>query len=360
MPELMPIDHVPDWEKRLQRQDAFWEGEIIDRPVVCISLPKPRPVYPEPKPKEYRTIRDRWMDTEQIAESALAAAVNTDYFGDALPNAAPNLGPEVLSAVFGLEMEYSETTSWAIPNLTSWDDVDQLQFSEDNFYWKKLVEITEALLAVGRNKFYTGLTDFHPGADWIAALRDPQQLALDLLEAPDQVKKLRRIIDDAYPRIFDFFYHKLRAAGQATTSWPDIVSTRKWYVPSNDFSCMISKPMFDEFFLPGIIHECRQMEANVYHLDGPSALQHLDSLLEIPELNAIQWVSGAGHGRASDWLRLYRKCQAAGKGLQIGLGVDELDTFIENLKPEGLWLGVWGVKDREHAEAVLRQAEQWT
>ena len=142
MSELMPIDHVPDWEKRLQRQDAFWECAIIDRPVVCISLPKPKPVCPKPKTKTHRTIRDRWMDTEWMVESALASALNTDYFGDALPAAWPNLGPEVLSAVFGLEMEYSETTSWAIPNLTSWDDVDRIQFSEDNFYWKKLVEMT--------------------------------------------------------------------------------------------------------------------------------------------------------------------------------------------------------------------------
>ena len=41
MQDIMPIAHIPDWEQRLARQDAFWECEILDRPVVLITLPKP-------------------------------------------------------------------------------------------------------------------------------------------------------------------------------------------------------------------------------------------------------------------------------------------------------------------------------
>ena len=54
---------------------------------------------------------------------------------------------------------------------------------------------------------------------------------------------------------------------------------------------MVSKETFDDLFLPGIRQECRHAEASLYHLDGPNALTHLDSLLEIPELDAIQWDS---------------------------------------------------------------------
>jgi hypothetical protein len=113
----MPIDHVPDWEKRLDRQDAFWQCEIIDRPVVVMALPKARPVMPAPEPKDWPTLRDRWMDSEYHARRALAGAVNTEFYGDALPHAYPNLGPEVFSAFFGQEMEYGESTSWSEPKL---------------------------------------------------------------------------------------------------------------------------------------------------------------------------------------------------------------------------------------------------
>ena len=359
MVDCMPIDHVPDWEMRLARQDAFWQCEIIDRPVVLMTLAKPNPDYPFPAEKSWASLRERWMDAQYVAEGALASAMNAEYLGDALPIACPNLGPEVFSAFFGTEMEYGESTSWSIPNLLDWADVDALRFSEDNVYWRKLLEITDACLAVGAGKFYTGVTDLHPGADAVTAFRDPERLNIDMIEHVDEVKALLRRVTDAYFHVYDFYYDKLKAAGQAITAWPGISSTRKWYVPSNDFSCMISKRMFDDVFLPGIAEECRHMEANIYHLDGPGALQHLDSLLSIPELNAIQWVIGAGNGRCSDWLDLYRKCQAAGKGLQLYLGLDELDLFMEELRPEGLWISVGGVKSREQADEVLKRVAGW-
>lgn len=43
---MMPIDAISDWETRIARQDAFWQRQILDRPVVCITLPKPTPVGP--------------------------------------------------------------------------------------------------------------------------------------------------------------------------------------------------------------------------------------------------------------------------------------------------------------------------
>jgi hypothetical protein len=355
---LMPIEHVDDWEQRLARQDAFWDRAILDRPVVIMSVPRANAEYPRPEARSYTTYRERWMDAERVAASALGSVMNTEYLGDALPSAWPNLGPEVFSAFFGLEMEYGPETSWSIPNPEDWSDTETLAFSRENPYWKKLLEMTDALLDAGKGQFYVGLSDMHPGGDAVAAFRDPAQLNVDLLLHPGEVKALLERVNQVYFEVYDFYYDRLAAAGQAITSWPGIVSTKKWYVPSNDFSCMISKEMFDEFFLPGIIEECRHMEASIYHLDGPDALRHLESLLEIKELNAIQWVYGAGRGRATDWLHVYQRCQAAGKGLQIGIEVDELDSIMEHLRPEGVWLNV-AARNREEAEAVIKRVSRW-
>jgi hypothetical protein len=118
--------------------------------------------------------------------------------------------------------------------------------------------------------------------------------------------------------------------------------------------------MFKDVFLPSIVAECQHYEACIYHLDGPGALKHLDALLEIEELAAIQWVYGAGHGRASDWLHVYRRCQQAGKALQLsGIEPDEIDLFMEHLRPEGLWIGIQSVEDRAHGEALLKRVAEW-
>ena len=359
MYRIMPIESISDWEMRIKRHDAFWAGEIIDRPVVIMRFPRKNSKDILPSAKLYPNERERWMDPERIVDVALSNAKGTVFYGDALPSAFPNLGPEVFSAFFGMEMEYSESTSWGVPNLHDWNDVSKIRFSKDNFYWKKIIEITDLMLEKGRGIFYTGYTDLHPGADAIAAFRDPLNLNMDMIDNPDEVKKIRGYIDDVFEEVFKFYMDKLQGAGQAVSSWPGIVSSKRWHVASNDFSCMVSKQMFDDVFLPGIVRECRMADASIYHLDGPQALTHLDSLLEIKELNAIQWVYGAGRGRASDWLDVYRKCQSAGKGIQLWVSPDELDIIMENLKPEGVWLGIHGVEDEETAGALIRKISKW-
>lgn len=356
---IMPIENIPDWEQRLARHDACWDREIIDRPVVCISVPQTQVVRPYPAKKEWPTQRDRWLDIDYIVEYTLARVANTKYLGDALPQMWPNLGPDIFATLYGCELEFSDRTSWSSPIVDDIAAIGQLPFREDSFYWQKILEMTDALLTAGKGRFYVGLTDLHVGGDCLAALRGPENLALDLIERPDDVKRALNRITDDYLALFDRYYAVLAQAGQACTTWLGWTSTCKWYVPSNDFSCMVSPAMFNEFFLPGIIRECESVEASVYHLDGPNALQHLDTLLEIPTLNAVQWVWGAGHGRASDWIPVFQRCQAAGKGLWLHIGVDELELCMEMLRPAGVNLHVNGIKDEEHAAAVIRRVADW-
>ena len=355
----MHIDDILDLEERLARQDAFWDCQIIDRPVVSIVFPKVPAVQPYPV-SSHATIRDRWLNVDYCAELAFAYVRNMEFLGDAIPHAVPNLGPDVLSAFFGCPLEFGEYTSWSVPILKHWSKADEIIFSRDSIYWRTIVEMTDRLLEVGADLFYTGITDLQPGSV-VASLRDPQQLNLDLVDVPDAVSRLHARVVDAYKGVYDFFCDRLTAAGQLCCTWAGIVSTRRWYVPSVDFSCMISPRMFQDFFLPGVVEECRHYEASIYHLDGPGAIKHLDALLEIEELNAVQWVWGAGQGRATDWMDIYRRCQAAGKGLQISpVEADELELLMEELRPEGIWLGLVGIRDREEAEAVLRRVGQWT
>ena len=156
---IMPIEHISDWEKRLARQDAFWQREIINRPVICITLPKQNQRYPSPPATIWHSQRERWEDAEYIAALSLARVMNTEYLGDALPACWPNLGPDVFSAFLGAELEYGETTSWSKPILHDWRDAAKIRFSEGNYYWRKILEMTDAMLAVGKGKFYTGITD---------------------------------------------------------------------------------------------------------------------------------------------------------------------------------------------------------
>lgn len=355
------FEFKPDFEEVLNRYEAWWDCRILDRPLASISFGKPENQrVPVPR-KQHPTPRDRWMDTEYVVECKVALLSNTVFCADALPTTIPNLGPEVFSAFYGCELEYGETTSWSKPVLESWDpeEVDKLQLDTESFYFRKIVEMTDALLDAGRGRFIVGYTDLHVGGDAIAAFRDPQQLCIDMIEHPAEVRALCERITDDFLRVYDIFYEKLAAAGMPGTTWLGATCRGRYHVPSNDFSCMISDEMFEDVFLPGIARECAHMDRCIYHLDGPRALRFLDPLMEIPDIHAIQWVPGAGHDRWQDWVDVYRRIQARGKALCVGVRAGELNDFFQALRPEGTWLTVTGIKDQAAAAAALKAIARW-
>ena len=349
-----------DYEKSKERIDAFWECELIDRPVVQFGLAKP-PEECVPLPvSNHATPAARWLDTGYQTELKLAQLANREFLGDSMPVAYPNLGPEVFSSFYGCPIHFGDYgTSWTEPILTDWGAVDRLQLDWESPYLKKLHEMTDALLEIGAGKFITGMTDWHPGGDAVAALREPQELAVDMLLHRDEVKALLERLEADYFRMYDVFYDKLRAAGQPISTWTSLVSDCKYYVPSNDFSIMISKAMFDDVFLPGIARECQFLDRSIYHLDGEGALRHLDSLLSIRDLDALQWVPGAGNEGFHRWVEVYQRAQSAHKAIQVVCTMDEVDLVIDTLDPHGVFLSVSEVSSREAAETMLRKLERW-
>lgn len=358
------FDFKPDCETVLKRFDAWWERAILDRPLVSITLPRPVAERRSLPRNHHKSLRDRWMDTAYVVECAEVSLGNTLWYADSLPVAWPNLGPEVFSAFYGCGMEYGEDTAWSTPILPDWSEeaVNALCFSSDNFYFRKLLEMTDALIEAGKGKFIVGYTDLHGGGDAIAAFRDPQRLLIDTIERPAEIRSLCERITTDFLRVYDHFHERLSGAGMPSTTWCPATCRGRFHVPSNDFSCMISQKTFEELFLPGIIRECRHMDRCLYHLDGPQALRFLDRLLEIPEIHAIQWVPGAGHEDWRQWAEVYQRIQHRKKALQIlSVPAEDLARLFEVLSPEGVWISsVSGIRNEEEAEAVLRLISSWT
>lgn len=356
----MSFDLKPDYERSAMRYRAFWEREIIDRPPVCFRFPVEKP-SPLPE-KHHATHKEWWLDVEYRAERVAAELENTRFLGDALPVAFPNMGPEIFSVWCGCGYHYGERTTWTDPCIESWDtDAEAAKFDPEHPLFLLTDRFTDLLIELGTGRFIVGLTDFHPGGDHLAALRDPAALALDMIEHVAEVKAKLAESTEEYKQAYLHFYHKLRAAGMPITSWLQLIHEGRFYIPSNDFSCMISTGMFEDVFLPGIIDECRFYERSIYHLDGPGALKHLDLLLDIPELDAVQWVPGAGNEGFTRWIEVYKRIQAAGKGMQItSIDRDELPILFAELEPGGLYIsGVNGVDTPEEAEAVMKRLEIW-
>jgi hypothetical protein len=353
----MELEYKPDAARACERMRAWWEREILDRPTLQVSAPN-RVQRPLPA-KRHASVRDRWLDIDTMVECADNRAANTYWAGELLPSFWPNLGPEILTAALGAELLFGAETSWSLPMLLDWAELPTLAVDPENVYVQAILEMTRRALEVGRGKFVVGLTDLHPGGDLAASLRDPQQLCIDLALEPERVHELMEQLRPCFYRFYELQRDLLLEAGQTlTTSWLPLFAEGRYYIPSCDFSCMISTRQFQEFFLPEILEEIEWLDRSIYHLDGPNALRHLDELLAIEKLDAVQWVWGAGQGPAARWIPVFQRIQAAGKCLHISIEPGELDLLMEALRPEGVMLCTYAASVEE-ADALLARVRRW-
>ena len=356
----MELVTKPDLAEVLARFEAWWTGEPLERPLVTIEVEPARP--PKEPGKWHGSFRERWMDAEYVLGCVEARIQNGVFLGETVPVYMPFLGPEVCATLFGAELEFKdEETSYSVPPVKHVRDVLAMEPAFSGVYWEKIQQLTDMSLERGRGRWITGVTDLHTNGDLLAALRDPQELCVDCAEDLEGVRLACEHVTDWFASIFDDLYARIAAAGQPCTTWTPALAMTPWYTISCDFMCMISPSMFRTAILPSICREIEHMTYSLFHLDGPGALRHLDALLELDELDGIQWVYGAGAGPASRWIDVYRRVQQAGKCLQIVgyYGLDEFREVAPYLKPQGLWFWPIGSFPRSDAEEFLRWTTGW-
>lgn len=357
------LQGMPGAAKSMERIDAWFDHAVIDRPPVRFS--KHNEQYEtaasfQPNAR-WKTLRDRWMDTEYQVDSFLESIKGKSFDAETFPEFWPNLGPEVYAAFFGAELEFGEVTSWSKPiikNLEEFEDFDSLVVDQNNEYLRKLREMTSIALEKCREKALVGMTSWGPGIDCVAAWLIPQELCVNLLLEGEKVKRLLDRTLEPFQKLYDEFYEKASAAGYPSIGWMAIPNFGKGHIVQADFSNMISPELFNEFCLPWIRREAEPMDRVIFHMDGKGVARHLDRLLEVEKIDAIQWVQGVGDDEPlQQWVPLIRKIQNAGKSVVLDFKASELEGLISELKPEGLFLCI-SCDQASHAD-ILKRVARW-
>jgi hypothetical protein len=282
------------------------------------------------------------------------------FHAETFPVYFPNLGPDVYAGFYGAELEFGAVTSWSVPLVQEWDDINKLALGLNNVYFKKLEELTQCALDRCEGKFMVGYTDLHPGLDCVAAWRDPQQLCFDMIDSPDQVNNLAGLAIADFETIYDHFDKLLKNAGQLSVSWMGIPSFGRMHIPSCDFSTMISPQLFEKFAMPILEREVKTMTHNIFHVDGKGVARHLDTILNVPEVHALQWVQGVGDDLPiMQWASFIKEIQARKVPVIVDLNKEELESFMDEMDPQGLFLWV-ATQDEEEELEILKRIEKWT
>ena len=347
-----------NFDKAINRVYAWYEGQVVDRVPICFIGHNSDLAFSNQESFS-KDGSKRWFDSERVVNDYINFAKNSPFLAETFPVFIPNLGPDVYAAFYGCELVFGKTTSWSKPCVKKWEDISKLNFNKNNEYFKKIEELTFCAVQKCENNFFVGYTDLHPGLDCVAAWRGAEQLCFDLIESSEKVSHLIKIASSDFLEIFNYFDSILKKHNHPSITWMGIPSFEKMHIPSCDFATMLSPKQYMEFVLPTVQNEVRHIKHNVFHLDGRGAVRHIDMLLDIPEINAIQWVQGVGDDEPiMKWLELIKKIQSAGKSVVVNLKKQELEEFIDNMKPEGLFLYIDEQNEQEQEE-IIERVKKW-
>ena len=311
-----------------------------------------------PAPPAPKDLNQKWFDPEWRAEYLDWYVAHSCMKADMLPVANTQLGPGSLAAILGGVFEGGEDTIWIHPDP---DFKDDIQFNPEHPNYLLHKALLKACKEKARGNYYVGMPDLMEGMDVLAALKGTDKVLMDTVTQPEVLEHQMQQINDIYFKVFDELYDIIREGDEMAFCYFSSWAPGKMSKLQSDISTMISVEDYRRFVQPFIRQQCRKIDYTLYHLDGVGALHHLPALLEIEELNAIQWTPGVGEpqGGSPKWYDLYRKILAAGKSIMAcWVTVDELRPLLDNIGGDGVHLEM-DFHNEDEVERAMRIVEEY-
>lgn len=310
-------------------------------------------------PAPAKDLSQKWFDPQWRAEYLDWYVAHSSLKADILPVANTQLGPGSLAAILGGVFEGGEDTIWIHPNP---DFTDEIVFNLEHPNWILHKELLKACKAKANGHYFVGMPDLMEGLDVLAALKGTDRVLLDTVMQPEILEQQMQQINDIYFKVFDELYDIIREGDEMAFCYFSSWAPGKMSKLQSDISTMISQDDYRRFVQPFIREQCQKIDYTLYHLDGVGAMHHLPALLEIEELNAIQWTPGVGEpqGGSPKWYDLYKKILAGGKSVMAcWVTLDELKPLLDHIGADGVHLEMDFHNEKE-VEQAMRIVEEYT
>ena len=316
-------------------------------------------------PARPSTLEARYCDAAYRAAENHYRLSRSVFPLDVLPSASTDLGPGSLALFLGSSPGFAEDTVWFNPCIEHElepETLPPLRFDPHHPWWLATEEIIRRCADLARGKYLIGCPDLVENLDVLASLREPQTLLIDMLERPEWVEQKLREINDVWFTAYQRIYEMIRLDdGSSTYGAFHIWGPGKVAKLQCDSSAMFSPAMYRRFVVPALTAQCVWLDHSLYHLDGTQAMGHLDALLQIEPLDAIEWTPQAGieSGGHRRWHDLYRRILAAGKSVQIvNVTPDEVLPLLDSIGPKGVYILIQ-FQDEAEVERVCKLVEPY-
>ena len=370
-----------DWNGLKQRYEQWWNGENTDGPIMGVIAPSGTPNpdggrvsdrWVESSSKEglnlsekkaaqrsEKELRDMWTDPQTIMARNVAMFAGAHATGDSYPRISCPLGPASLVPFMGAEPVFTEDTVWFHPMFDSAVGAE-LSFDCNNPWLKWSMETTAWLRDNEQQRYITGIPELCETFDVLGLMFDSDTYLMELLENPDDIHRLLKIIQDAWFKAYDL-HHELLADAEGYCCYGAFALLGKGKVAKIqcDMSTMISPDMFREFVMPYLREMTERLDKTLYHVDGEGALVHLEDILKLEKLDVLQWTPGAGKPDGGDeqWDFIYEKALDAGKRIYALVHPKNLARFVTRFGGKGVYI-VTQATGPEMADQLVAASKQ--
>ena len=361
------IEFKKNWKDTNDRFDSWFHGGKQDRPLLNLWVKRETPFDKLPE-EPYSDETDMYLNVDKKFAKAYNRFCEREPIAEAFPEFSMNLGAGSLALYLGCEPKFTKETVWFLSDNTEYDNFLPLRFDPNNKWFKKHIELVkrQAELVCGTD-IMVSIPDLIENLDILASIRGSENCCYDIYDEPEKMKAALDDIANVYMDFYDAFYDIAKTAdGRSSFNTFSIQGKGKTAKIQCDFAALMSPSQFDELVLPALKMQTDQMDNLLFHLDGPECICHVDSLMTLNKLGALQWTPGARNERGGDerWYPLYKKVRDAGKGVWIALYEYEPDEAIERAKALTRYFGKDGLYflmptlERETAERLMLDLER--
>jgi len=357
----MELAYKEDWEETKKHFLSWWSHEYFGRCALAVTAPKNSPPDVSCPPKA-ETPEQRWFDLDWISRRMEYELSRTYFGGEAIPVwHAGYSGVSALPALLGCPTEIDMATGWWHPVLSEPDSINfrRLKLDPNAENYQFTMRMLRRATLESQGKSIPSIGAFGGCGDTLAAVRGTERLLLDCVERPGEVRAAEEYFMDMWCDFYDQCFGIIRDAAEGSTCWFRLWSPGKFYASQNDFSYNVGPEMFRDIFLPVIQRQTEFLDHTVYHVDGIDAFRHVDALCELPKLQAIQILPGAGKPSPLHYMDTLKKVQATGKNLHINTAADEVEQVLSELSARGLFIET-GTETEDDARLLLKKVERWS
>jgi hypothetical protein len=342
---------------------AWWRNEETDRPVFFNPVLKPEAQRRGNRigPKNAAEAERFDLDAEVFLHNTRLSLENTQYMAEAAPGAMGNFASllGMLCVQAGGKIHYAPDT------FTAWLE------QEENLYDRPMPEAGECcpqlafaldLIRRFHETFgYDVILGANPMLDPLTTLsmmRGSDNFCMDLIDRPDDVKRWAGRLGEFHRQAVSSYRNARAALGRREDfNWCGAWAPGDMDAIQCDVSVMLSPEMFREFALPEAEYETSFYDYTIWHLDGTGEFKHLDDILAIPNLHAIQYVDEMRRDPI-EFAEVWEKILRAGKSIIFNCDYRYAPALTKRLGSRGLAFGALNCNSEAEMERLIKEVKE--